>query len=160
MRPLCAHNSSTPPLCGAPIHTHTLNKIEMVQRRAILWTLNNNSSYDSARQRQTNLGWRSKRADAILCMLYTIVHGLVAIQLPPYFQQPSLMTGHSHPLALHQIHTSVKFYKYSFSPLYVVQWNKLSVDVIVMPTLPQFSVVVRSLDNQLTETQQTCFNLS
>ena len=69
-------------------------------------TLNNysyNNSYDSVSQMQTNLGWRSldqRRADARLCMLYTIVHGLVAIQLPPCFQQPSRMTHHSHPLAL------------------------------------------------------------
>ena len=44
------------------------HKIEMVQRRAIRWTINNYSSYDSVSQMQTNLGWRSldqRRADAI-----------------------------------------------------------------------------------------------
>ena len=90
--------------------------IEMLQRRAIRCTLNNYSSYDSV----SNLGWRSldqRRTVARLCMLYTIVRGLVAIQLPPYFQQPSRMTRHSHLLALRQIHTSVNFYKYSFSPV-------------------------------------------
>ena len=75
----------------------------MAQRRAIHWTLNNYSSYDSVSQMQTDLGWRSldqRRADARLCMLYTIKHGLVAIQFPPYYQQPSRMTRHSHSLAL------------------------------------------------------------
>ena len=84
------------------------HKIEMVQRSAIRWTLNIYSSYDSVSQMQTNLGWRSldqKSPCARLCMLYTSVHGLVAIQLPLYFQQPSRMTRHSHPLALRQIHT-------------------------------------------------------
>ena len=81
-------------------------KIEMVQRRTIRWTLNNSSSYDNVSQMQTNLGLRflDRRR---LCMLYTILHGLVAIKLPPYFQQPSRMTRQSHPLALRQIHASV-----------------------------------------------------
>ena len=89
----------------------------MVQRREIRWTLNNYSSYDSVSQMQTNHGWKSldqRRTDARLCMLYTVVHGLVANRLPPSFQQPSRMTRHSHSLALSQIHTSVNFYKYSF----------------------------------------------
>ena len=71
----------------------------MVQRRAIRWTLNNFSPYDSVSQMQLRLGWRSldqRRADARLCMLYKIIHGRVA--LPPYFQQPARMTRHSHPL--------------------------------------------------------------
>ena len=90
-------------------------KTIMVPQRAICQTLNNYmySSNDSVSHKQ-NLGWRSldqRRADARLCMLYTIVHGLIAIQLPPYFQQPNRMNRHSHPLALRQIHTSVNFYK-------------------------------------------------
>ena len=62
--------------------------------------VNNYISYDSVSQMQTNLGWRSpdqRKADARFCMLYTIVHDLVAIQLPPYFQQPSTMTRQSAP---------------------------------------------------------------
>ena len=77
-----------------------------------------------------------RRADARLCMLNTIAHGLFAIQQPP--------------LAVRQIHTSVNVYKYAFSPLAVVQWNKLPADVVMLPTRSHFSVAVRSLDHQLT----------
>ena len=136
IKPLYAHNSSTPPLCRAPIHRH---KIEMVQRMAIRWTLNYYYSYDSVSQMQTNLGWRSvdqRRVDARLCMLNTIAHCLFAIQQPP--------------LAVRQIHTSVNVYKYAFFPLAVVQWNKLPADVVMLPTRSHFSVAVRSLDHQLT----------
>ena len=52
------------------------HKIEMVQRRAIRWTLNNYSSYDDASRMQTNLGWRSleqRRADARLCHSTSII---------------------------------------------------------------------------------------
>ena len=62
------------------------------------------------------------------------------------------MTRHSHPLALRQIHTSVQILLFS---RVVVQWNTLQADVVVMPTLPQFSVAVRSLDHQFVVTIDT-----
>ena len=72
-------------------HTHTkrdINKIEMVQRRAIKWIQNSYSTYASATHMQNELGLRSleqRRADARVILLFKIVHGLVAIPLPPYF---------------------------------------------------------------------------
>ena len=73
-----------------PYTESNIYKVEMVQRRAIRWTLNNFSPYDSLSKMQLRLGWRSldqRRADARLCMLYKIIHGLVAVSLPPHFQQ-------------------------------------------------------------------------
>ena len=124
----------------------------MVQRRAIRWTLSNYSVYESVTDIKQSLGWRSleqRKADARLCMLYKIVHGIIAIPLPPYFQQLTRMTRHSHPLALRQINTSANFYKYSFFPLAVVQWNRLPTDIVLLFTLTQFSSAVRSLDHQM-----------
>ena len=120
MRPLYAHNSSTPPLCGAPIHRLTLIKLNGAAK-AIRWTLNNYSSYGSVSQMQTNFCWRSlyqRKADARLCMLLYIrlYMPLFPLNLPPCFQQPSRITRHSHPRAVRQIHTSVNFYTYSFPP--------------------------------------------
>ena len=104
-------------LVWGPYTQSNIYKVEMVQRRAIRCTLNNFSPHDSVSQMQSRLGWRSldqRRVDAQLCMLYKIIHGLVAVSLPPYFQQPERMTHHSLPLALRQIHTLVNFYKYSY----------------------------------------------
>ena len=129
-----------------------INKIEMVQRRAIRWTQNSYSSYASVTQMQNQLGLRTleqRRADARVIMLFKIIHGLVAIPLSQYFEQPSRMTRHSHPLALRQIHTSVNYYKYSFFPAAVVYWNRLPCSVVTLPTLDTFSVAVRSLDHPM-----------
>ena len=39
------------------------------------------------------------------------MHGLVAISVPPYFEQPSRSTQHTrHPLALRQVHTTANYY--------------------------------------------------
>ena len=83
-----------------------------------------------------------RRADAHLCILYKIMNGLVAVSLPTYFQQTISWTCHglSHPLTIRQIHTSFNFYKYLFFPLAVWQWNRLLSNVVLLPTLTQFSV--------------------
>ena len=67
-----------------------IHKVEMVQRRSIRWICHSYSYYDSVTAMQSNLGLRSlerRRADASVIMLYKIVHGIVAIPLPAYFEQ-------------------------------------------------------------------------
>ena len=82
----------------SPYTQNQSQKIEMVQRRAIRWTMNDYSPYSSVTQMQQELGWRSldqRRADAHLCMLYKIIHGMVATEMPSYFKQPKAATRHS-----------------------------------------------------------------
>ena len=136
----------------SPHTKQDIKKIEMVQRRAVRWSLNSYSTYASVTEMQNQLKLRTleqRRADARVIMLFKIIHGLVAIPLPSYFEQPSRMTRHSHPLALRQIHTSANYYKYSFFPAAVVYWNRLPCSVVTLPTLDQFSVAVRSHDHQM-----------
>ena len=81
--------------CLEPAQKKDIHKIEMVQRRAIRWTQNSYSTYGSVTQMQNELGLRSleqRRADARVIMLFKILHGLVAIPLPPYLEQLSRMT--------------------------------------------------------------------
>ena len=64
----------------------------MVQRRSIHWICNSYSNYDSVTAMQSDLGLRSleqRRVDASVIMLYKIIHGVVAISLPVYFEQLS-----------------------------------------------------------------------
>ena len=97
----------------SPHTKQDIKKIEMVQRRAVRWSLNSYSTYASVTEMQNQLKLRTleqRRADARVIMLFKIIHGLVvAIPLPSYFEQPSRMTRHSHPFALRQIHTSASY---------------------------------------------------
>ena len=63
------------------------------------------------------------------------MQGLVAIPLPPYFEQPLRMTRHSYPLALRQIHTAANYYKFLFFPSAVTFWNRLPAQIVLLPTL-------------------------
>ena len=70
-----------------------------------------------------SLGWRSleqRRSDSRLCLFYKIIHGLVAVDLPPYVVHPSRILRNSQPLCFRQIQTTVDKYKYSFYPLAIV----------------------------------------
>ena len=81
----------------------------MVQRRATRWILSSYSPYQSVTELQQQLNLRTleqRRVDAKVIMMFKIIHGLVAIPVPPYFEQPMRSTRHSHPLSLRQIHTT------------------------------------------------------
>ena len=107
---------------------NTKDKIEMVQRRAARWVTHDYSPYSSVSNMLSNLGWRSlenRRYYARLIAFYKVVHGLVAIPVPSYFEQPKRYTRHMHPLSFRQIHTSVCYYQYLFFPMTIVLWNRL-----------------------------------
>ena len=73
----------------------------MVQRRATRWILSSYSPYQSVTELQQQLNLRTleqRRVDAKVIMMFKIIHGLVAIPVPPYFEQPMRSTRHSHPL--------------------------------------------------------------
>lgn len=125
-------------------------QIEKVQRRAARWTCNDFDSRSSVTDLLQELGWRSleqRRADARLCLFYRIVHGLVAVPLPEYIQLLNSRSRSCHSLTYRQIQTSHNFYKYSFYPLAIVQWNALPQNVACLPTLDSFKAAVGRLQH-------------
>ena len=129
-----------------------IHKVEMVQRRATRWILSSYSPYQSVTELQQQLNLRTleqRRVDAKVIMMFKIIHGLVAIPVPPYFEQPMRSTRHSHPLALRQIHTTANYYKFAFFPSTVVYWNQLPAQIVLLPTLDQFSVAVRAHNHHI-----------
>ena len=93
------------------------------------------------------LGWRSledRRTDSRLCLFYNIVHGLIAVPLPPYVVHTQVFTRHSasHPLAFRQIHTAADYYKYGHWP---VEWAASKHSIAARYVLIQTGVAVSSL---------------
>ena len=77
-----------------------INKLEMVQRRAVCCVNSNYSTYARVSSMLDSLGWRSledRRADARLILFYKIVYNLVAVPLPQYINHPVRMTTHASP---------------------------------------------------------------
>ena len=126
----------------SPFTQTYINKIEMVQRRAVRWVNSNYSTYARVSSMLDSLIWRSledRRADARLILFYKIVYNLVAVPLPQYINHPVRMTRHMHPLHFVQIPATASYYKYSFFPFAIVQWNRLPHHIPVLSDLDSFS---------------------
>ena len=111
---------------------------------------NDYSTQSSVKAMLCNLGWWSlenRRIDVRLTMFYKIVYGLVAIPLPSYFVHPEVYTRHMHSLSYRQIHTSTRYYQYSFFPMIVVLWNKLQADLVLVSDLDSFKSGVSKINH-------------
>ena len=118
----------------------------MVQRRAARWTLDNYTRHASVSEMLNHLGLRSieqRRNYSQLCLFYKVIHGLVALDLQRYVEHPTrILQRNSHPIVYPRIHTRVDYYKYSFYPLAIVQWNRLLSKIALLPTLEPFKRTV------------------
>ena len=84
-----------------------------------------------------------RRADARLI----IVHGLFEIPLPSYIHRQTPMTRTTHPYHFIQIQTTASYYKYSFFPLAIVQWNNLPTSAVLSEDLTTFRSAICSLNH-------------
>ena len=136
---------STRILAAALPHTKDdIHKIESVQRRAarLVWGL---FPYSSVTDMIGKLGWRNleqQRSDSRLVLFYKIVYGYVAVPLPSYVIPHPRASRTPHPLAYRQISTRTDYYKYSFYPLTVVQWNSLPASIATLTDLNSFKRAV------------------
>ena len=148
------------PLSG----THIIMKkkilqLEKVQRRAGRWTTSSfdyHSSVTAFDYRSSvtaivnDLDWRTleqRRADARRCLFFKMIYGLVAVPLSDYIDQPNRKSRYCHSMAFRQLHTAEDYYKHSFFPLAIVQWNSFPETVACLPDLESFKVAVSKLQH-------------
>ena len=126
-------------------------QLEKIQRRAArCWTTSNYDYRSSVTSMLDQPSWRTleqRRADARLCLFYKMVHGIVAVPLPDYVQPTHRVSRYCHSMTFRQIHTNRNYYKYSFFPLAIVQWNALPESVVSLQDLEAFKVTVSKLQH-------------
>ena len=133
-----------------PHHKEKILQLEKVQRRAARWTTSSFDYWSSVTAIVNDLGWRTleqRRADARLCLFFKMVYGLVAVPLPDYIEQSNRISRYCHSMTFRQLHTSKDYYKHSFFPLAIVQWNALPETVACLPDLESFKVAVSKLQH-------------
>ena len=86
----------------------------------------------------SNLGWHSleyRCYHSRLVMFYKIQYGLVAVQMPSYFERPKRITRHSqyNPLGFRQVFARTDYYRCSFYPMTIVLWNRLPSEIVLLP---------------------------
>ena len=61
-----------------------------------------------------------------LRMFYQAIYQLSALRIPPYFIKPNHSTCHHYPLHFINPQASTNFYKYSFFPKTIREWNNMN----------------------------------
>ena len=112
-------------------------QLEKVQRRAARWTTSDYDYRSSITAMLDKISWRSleQTSDALLCLFYKMVHGPVAVPIPDYVQPTHRVCLYCHSMPFHQIHTNRNYYKYSFFPQAIVQWNALPESIVSLQDL-------------------------
>jgi hypothetical protein len=117
------------------------DQIEKIQRRAARFALSRYHNTSSVTDMLKSLNWeqlQQRRAKARVTMMYKITYNLVAIPLYTYVQPAYSRTRGSHEHKLQCFTTHTDYYRLTFFPRTVIQWNGLPVDVIDSTTLDLF----------------------
>jgi len=124
-----------------PHNKKYIQSLEMVQRRAARWVLGRYHNTSSVTDMLNHLQWptlEARRRDARLCMMFKVVHNLVAIVPLQYLTPVVRRTRLSHPYSFIQLQAKNEDYRNSFFPRTVVQWNMLPPEVVLAPSLDAF----------------------
>ena len=124
-----------------PYTQANIRSLEMVQRRAARWTLNRYHNVSSVTEMLDHLNWPTlqlRRSETRLCLMYKMVHDMVAIDISQYATPVIRQTRHSHPHSFIQICSRNEAYRMSYFPRTVVAWNMLPVETVLAPFMEAF----------------------
>ena len=127
-------------------HTATaIIKLEAVQRWSARWATRDYQRTSSVTKLIKYLNWRTleqRRMDSRLTLMFKITYDLATILAADYLIPNTSQSRHNHQLAYRQIPTLTDYYKYTFFPRTIVQWNALPLYIPVLPAEAQFSHAV------------------
>ena len=119
-----------------PYVAKNIQKVEMIQRRAARWVLACYDRLDSVTDLLSSLKWRSlelSRSDARLCMLYKQCNGLATYECGKLQREHKSRMGTRLSSLCHrfeQPRCTCDYYKNSFYPRTIAQWNNLPPEII------------------------------
>ena len=125
-----------------PHEAKLVDNLETVQRRAARWVLHRHERTASVTRMLTQLGWctlAERRRRSQLLMLYKIIHGLAYV--PHTFLLRTSNTQHTrntNPLTFAPFQPRTNYYKFSFFPYAVSQWNALPLSTLNSPSVEAF----------------------
>jgi hypothetical protein len=138
---------------AAPVwDPHQLNHIqnlEKVQRRAARFVTGNYQRESSVTDMLTKLQWeplQHRRLTFRLVMLYRIVNEIVAIPITTLLTPVPYQSRHTHQYTFQLYQCNNNYYKYSFFPRTITQWNSLPDTAVSATTLDAFKAALKGVD--------------
>ena len=119
-----------------------IDRLEMIQRRAARYTLNQYNNTSSVTDMLQTLHWptlEGRWKTQRLHMVYKIRHGLVILDNEDERLKPSTRsTRTSHDQSYDVPYSRANYHRYSFKQRPVRDWNTLPAQVVAAPSLTQF----------------------
>ena len=132
----------------SPYIRKDISRVEMVQRRAARFVLQNYRRRASVSSMLQELEWdtlEKRRQAASLVLMYKIHSETVAINPADYITpRTPAVTRNYHPYQYQIIPARIQLYQNSFFPRTVIWWNALPVSVVISPSVEVFREAVTS----------------
>ena len=125
-------------------HPHTedlTNTLEMVQRRAARYVLNQYARTASVTAMLQRLEWEAlqdRRKKLRLALMFKIINQIVAIPAEPYFKPVTRRTRSHHTLKFQQISTTKAYHQASFFISTIPLWNAAPASLVEAASLEVF----------------------
>lgn len=125
--------------------------IEMVQRRAARFVLNDYERYSSVDEMLANIGWKTlemRRRESRLCLLFKMYNGelpQLSAELNEIICQPNYVGRHDHQKKIRMVQSRLLPYHHSFFPRTIRDWNKLPQSVVDANGTTNFKELLRNL---------------
>lgn len=128
VRPLVEYSSSV----WDPHQANLINKIEMVQRRAARFVMNDYKRDSSVTKMIKDLDWcslKDRRTANRLTNLQKARHGLLPLPVDDLLQPLRRPSRHSHSNAYQLISANKDCFKHSYIPKTIIDWNNLPLHI-------------------------------
>ena len=123
-------------------------KLEMVQRRASRFITGRYNHDECVTDLLWNLGLQSleeRRKQHRLNLLYKIKHGKSILQADDYLLDPTFISKSDHSQKIRRWQCTTDFFRWSFFPRTIVEWNNLPSSVVEAPSVESFARLCEAL---------------
>ncbi len=143
VRPLVEYAPSGPSLWGPnqDIFKKAIIQVEKVQRKATRWVTSRYRNRSSPTEMLAELRWSSledQRHNQCISMMFKMTSGFVAMDTEQYIPCEDCSPHHTHSHSYMIRSTSTDYYRCSFFPHNVREWNLLPSSIVEAPTYSLF----------------------
>ena len=141
VRPLLEYASCVWDPCGEGMK----RELEMVQRRAARFVLNDYDRTSSVSDMLLKIGWQSldtRRKQARLCHMFKFYHGDMNVDVSDILCPPCYVGRKDHRKKVRRIQSRILPYHNSFFPKTIRDWNVLSPDAIETQSIKEFKKII------------------
>ena len=140
VRPLLEYSSCAWDPCAEGLK----HQLEMVQRRAARFVLNNYTRDSSVSEMLSEIGWNlleTRRKIARLCLMFNIYHGYG--NLGNHIEKPHYVSRNDHQKKIRRIQSQLLSYHNSFFPKTIREWNQLNGEAMQVKTVQEFKAMLQ-----------------